>query len=259
MENKAFNIKKWSDSSTPEAQNSNDIKWETPTNDPSSTVISPTNPPQSHPADRIRDYGQDKYLPKSKHPEVELKQRPGWVSHDENKEFGFNRSEPTTKTVFSVKSTSFLLDCYNEHVIQELQQSNIKLENNTEVYEFPSQGELAEVTSYTSDMFRKILNKTSTLGMKIKDCRLYKIDNGESIINYNSSLNSEFNFIYTIQSDSKVGNHIGNLSLLGGPTFNYPTPIKNVLTIFPGWIPFHFSKNNSNKEFIAIVGSLETV
>lgn len=258
MENKKFDIKKWGDSSNTQTQDVSNIKWETPTDPTPSVAVTPPQKETIHPADRIRDYNQDKNLPKSKFPEVELRQRPGWVSHDENKEFGFNRSEPNTKTVFSVKSTSFLLDCYNELLVQELQQSNIKLEDNTEVYEFPSQGELTEA-SYAADTFRKILKKTSTLGMKIKDCRLYKITNGESIINYNSSLNSEFNFIYTIQSDSKVGNHIGNLSLLGGPTFNYPTPIKNVLTIFPGWIPFHFSKNNSNKEFIAIVGSLEKI
>ena len=271
MENREFNINPWNDSKntvpqdefpiTWESSNNEDtpnkttaITWENSNNEPQSNTMNPTSIKDlDHYSNRIRTYGGDVALPKSPFPEADVKTRPGWVTHDDTKEFGFDRATPTTKTVFSVKSTSFLLDSHNSEAIDELQQSSLQLEDNTEVYNFSPQGQ------YLEDIFRNIIKKVSTLGFKIKDCRLLKTSQGESIINYNSSLTSEFNFIYTLSADSQTSNHVANLSSLGGPSFNYPTPIINMLTVFPGWIPYHFSKNNSSKDFIVILGSLEKI
>jgi len=254
MENREFNINSWSNSKNTVPQNEFPITWESSNNEPKSTPNSPTSIKDlDHYTNRIRNYGEDVALPKSPFPESEIKTRPGWVTHDDTKEFGFDRATPTTKTVFSIKSTSFLLDSHNSEAIDELQQSSLQLEDNTEVYNFSPQGQ------YLEDIFRNIIKKVSTLGLKIKDCRLLKTSQGESIINYNSSLTSEFNFIYTLSADSQTSNHVANLSSLGGPLFNYPTPITNMLTVFPGWVPYHFSKNNSSKDFIVILGSLEKI
>lgn len=90
-------------------------------------------------------------------------------------------------------------------------------------------------------------------GLKLVDCFIYKVGKGESSINIFKGKTTK-SFIFFLQADYTSGKVIMDLSSMGGPSVSLMDSSPNILSLFPGWIPFSISKNNSPQELVAIAG-----
>ena len=90
---------------------------------------------------------------------------------------------------------------------------------------------------------------------RILDCSVIKTEPKESFLNIFSA-KPRLQFLYFAQTDQNSGDIVLDFSTLGGPSFNITKPENGTLIIFPGWIPFRVSKNNSLNDQIIISGYL---
>ena len=122
-----------------------------------------------------------------------------------------------------------------------------------------------EVGRYDTDFFKSdyltqvisTINEISTqYGARLKDVFVYKIKKGDNLLNiYRGKPNN--GFIYYLQADQNSSNVINDLSAIGGPSFIQTDPANGILNVFPGWLPYSLSINESENEMIAIAGTFE--
>ena len=122
-----------------------------------------------------------------------------------------------------------------------------------------------EVGRYDTDFFKSdyltqvisTINEIATqYGSRLKDVFIYKIKKGDNLLNiYRGKPNN--GFIYYLQADQNSSNVINDLSAIGGPSFIQTDPANGSLNVFPGWLPYSLSINESENEMIAIAGTFE--
>ena len=104
------------------------------------------------------------------------------------------------------------------------------------------------------NIIKSLVHIGKSHGSRIGNCYIYKSSPKESILNIFKGKPSN-SFIYFLQADYDSASVILDLSSIGGPSTQILNSSPNILTLIPGWLPFRISKNNSTREFIAIVGN----
>ena len=151
----------------------------------------------------------------------------------------------------SVDTDLFYLNINPEKVLRDLNDLNLTPLDSDGRYDF----------SPTKDtdlgkVIQTIFNISQSQGLKISNCFVYKNNPNEASLNVFKG-KPKSHFIYFIQGDFNSGDVVLDLSSLGGPSKKILDSSPNILTLIPGWVPFSISKNTSNKEFIALVGTLD--
>ena len=102
-----------------------------------------------------------------------------------------------------------------------------------------------------------ILQQIASLyNSKLKSCFIYRIASGDKLLNiFKGKPNNSF--IYYLQADQNSCHVINDLSSIGGPSISQSDPSEGILNVFPGWVPYSLSENNSDGEMIAIAGTFE--
>lgn len=113
-----------------------------------------------------------------------------------------------------------------------------------------SQGEYLNKVILTLKQIASIYNSN------LQSCFIYKIAKGDNLLNiYKGKPNNSF--IYYLQADQNSSHVINDLSSMGGPSVSQTDPSTGVLNVFPGWVPYSLSTNNSEGDMIAIAGTFK--
>lgn len=111
-------------------------------------------------------------------------------------------------------------------------------------------------SEYLNEVISTLSEIASQYSSTIKDCFIYKIKRGDNLLNIYKGKPSN-SFIYYLQADRNSSHVINDLSFMGGPSLSQTDPASGILNIFPGWVPYSLSVNNSKDEMIAIAGTFE--
>lgn len=91
-------------------------------------------------------------------------------------------------------------------------------------------------------------------GLKLSSAFLYRVKPNESTLNIFKG-NPRSHFIYFLQADYNSGEVLLDLSAINGPTTKILDSTPGLLVIFDGWVPYRISKNQNQKDLIAIAGT----
>lgn len=163
------------------------------------------------------------------------------------KDYSFLGSIPKLE----VKNDVYILNNNNDQAINDLNNLNLVSRDNDNAFDF-SPKENTELGNIIQSIVKISIEQKG----KVSNCFILKNKPGESTLNIFRGKPTK-SFIYFLQGDTNSGDIILDLSSLGGPSGKLIDTKPGVLCTFPGWIPYSVSKNNSNTEFIAIVGTLE--
>jgi hypothetical protein len=104
-----------------------------------------------------------------------------------------------------------------------------------------------------SEILSIIKNVGENRGMKLLHSFLYKNEPKESTINIARG-ECKYNYIYFLQGDYKSGEVVLDFSAINGPSEQVIETTPGILLMLPGWVPYSISKNESEKDMIAIAG-----
>ena len=170
-------------------------------------------------------------------------------SEEENNEFytfkGSTNELYYNGYVYEIKHDS-------ETVINDLNQLDLTFKNEDGRFDFSPQ-ENSELGKVIQSIIKIGVNEHHNA--RILDCSVIKTEPKESFLNIFSA-KPRLQFLYFAQTDQNSGDIVLDFSTLGGPSFNITKPENGTLIIFPGWIPFRVSKNNSLNDQIIISGYL---
>ena len=91
-------------------------------------------------------------------------------------------------------------------------------------------------------------------GLKLSSAFLYRVKPNESTLNIFKG-NPRSHFIYFLQADYNSGEVLLDLSAINGPTTKILDSTPGLLVIFDGWVPYRISKNQNQKDLIAVAGT----
>lgn len=200
-------------------------------------------PPQEQPQQQV-NWGEQPQQPNNS-PETEITQDLSSVEELTQKEFSYLGGID----LFKIKNELYYLNFNSSLLLEELNPSNLKAIDNDGLF---------SPTITTNTELSKIISNISKIGnlkgLKLDSCLVKKLSPSESSLNLFKG-KPLYNFIVFIQGYHNSGEVILDLSSLGGPSQKLLDTTPNHLSIIPGWIPYSITKNNSENELIALIGS----
>lgn len=151
----------------------------------------------------------------------------------------------------SIDTELYQINSNLERVLNDLDNSNLIPLDTDGRFEFSPQKD-----TDLGNVIRSIVQIANKQGLKITNCFVYKNKPNESSLNVFKGKPKK-HFIYFIKGDFNSGDVVLDLSSIGGPSIKVLDSTPNMLNLTPGWVPFSISRNNSDEEFIALVGTLD--
>ena len=151
--------------------------------------------------------------------------------------------------LLKVKNELYYLKYTPTQILGELQSHNLNPIGNDGLYQttFTQETQLGGLVS-------SIGNIAKSKGLELTSTLVKKLQPSESSLNIIKG-NPKINFILFLQGDHNSGEIILDLSSLNGPVSKVIDTAPNHLTLIPGWVPYRITKNTSDKELIALVGT----
>jgi hypothetical protein len=154
-------------------------------------------------------------------------------------------------SIIDIKSELYQLNVDIKKATKDLEDSELTLINNDNKYDF-SPKENTELGNVIANLVSIFKSKSS----KINNCHIIINKPGQSSL-LTDKTQRGYKFIYFLQADYISGDVQIDLSSVNGPTTRIIDSSPNILAIVPGWVNINITKNNSQKDLIAVVGTTQ--
>jgi hypothetical protein len=151
----------------------------------------------------------------------------------------------------SVDTEVFQLNSNLDKALEDLNQLELTPLGNDGRYDF-SPKENTEL----GNIIGSLVEISAMQNLKINNCYIYKNLPSEASLNIFKG-KPQKHFIFFLKGNYNSGDVVLDLSPIGGPSVKAIDASSNILTFIPGWVPFSISRNMSDEEFIAIIGTLD--
>jgi len=235
-------------------QTTEPLNWEEPQNNIPVDQELTWGEPEPHPSEHLNWNEPDKAI----FPETTSENSTESFSEDNqlnlpniNNEMALNRSYSRLGSInkIQINTDLYTLNFDTNELINELSFLNpIKLDEKGRYEVDFSQSQKL------TDVILTLQQIASTYNTKLKSCFVYRITPGDKLLNIFKGKPSN-SFIYYLQADYNSSHVINDLSSIGGPSVSQTDPASGILNVFPGWVPYSLSENNSEGEMIALAGT----